>query len=41
MNPSTNQARAMIAALAKHGVEHAVVAPGSRNAPFSIGLAQQ
>lgn len=41
LNPSTRQARAMVAALAKHGVAHVVVAPGSRNAPLSIALAQQ
>lgn len=41
MNPSTAQARALVAALAKHGVAHVVLSPGSRNAPLSIALAQQ
>lgn len=41
MNPSTAQARAMVVALAKHGVQDVVLAPGSRNAPLSIALAQQ
>lgn len=40
MNPSTRQARAIIAALAKHGVRQVVLAPGSRNAPLAIALAQ-
>ena len=31
----------MVAALAKYGVQHVVVSPGSRNAPLSIALTQQ
>lgn len=41
MNPSTFQARAIVSALAKHGVAHVVLSPGSRNAPLSIALATQ
>lgn len=40
MNPSTRQARAVVAALAKHGVRHVVISPGSRNGALSIALAQ-
>ncbi|MEY4322699.1 MAG: 2-succinyl-5-enolpyruvyl-6-hydroxy-3-cyclohexene-carboxylic-acid synthase [Actinomycetota bacterium] len=40
MNPSTFQARAMVKALIKHGVESVVIAPGSRNGALSIALAQ-
>lgn len=40
INPSTFQARAMVKALAKHGVDTVVIAPGSRNGALSIALAQ-
>jgi len=40
VNASTFQARAMVTALVKHGVKHVVLAPGSRNSPLSIALAQ-
>lgn len=40
MNPSTRQARTMVAALLECGVDTVVVAPGSRNGPLSIALAQ-
>ena len=37
----TTQARAMISALAKHGVAQVVASPGSRNAPLTMALAAQ
>ena len=40
MNPSTAQARAIVRALAKHGVTDVVLAPGSRNTPLSIAVFQ-
>lgn len=40
MNPSTAQARALVRALAKHGVTDVVLAPGSRNTPLSIAIFQ-
>ena len=40
MNPSTAQARAIVIALAKHGITDVVLAPGSRNTPLSIALFQ-
>ena len=40
MNPSTAQARALVVALAKHGVTDVVMAPGSRNSPLSIACFQ-
>ncbi|MEN9711144.1 MAG: hypothetical protein RL441_1136 [Actinomycetota bacterium] len=40
MNPSTAQARAIVVALAKHGITDVVLAPGSRNTPLSIALFQ-
>lgn len=40
MNPSTTQARALIDGLLRSGVDEVVVAPGSRNGPLSIALAQ-
>ncbi len=40
MNPSTAQARAIVRALAKHGVTDVVLAPGSRNTPLSIAIFQ-
>ena len=30
----------MVRALIKHGINHVVIAPGSRNAPLSIALVQ-
>lgn len=38
MNPSTELARAVVAALRGAGVREAVLAPGSRNAPLSFAL---
>lgn len=40
MNPSTEQARALVEGLLRSGVDTVVVAPGSRNGPLSIALAQ-
>lgn len=40
MSNSVNQARAMVKALIKHGVRQVVIAPGSRNAPLTMALAQ-
>ena len=40
MNPSTAQARALVVALAKHGVTDVVMSPGSRNSPLSIACFQ-
>ncbi len=40
MTTSTQQAQLMVRALIKHGIKHAVIAPGSRNAPLSIALTQ-
>jgi len=40
VNPSTTLAHWLLDQLAAHGVEHVVVAPGSRNAPLSIALAR-
>ena len=39
MNPSTAQARVLVDELVRGGVEHAVLCPGSRNAPLSFALA--
>ena len=38
MNPSTAQAGVLVDELVRGGVGHAVVCPGSRNAPLSIAL---
>ena len=40
MTTSTKQAQLMVRALIKHGINHVVIAPGSRNAPLSIALVQ-
>ena len=40
MNPSTAQARALVEGLLRTGIDTVVVAPGSRNGPLSIALAQ-
>jgi 2-succinyl-5-enolpyruvyl-6-hydroxy-3-cyclohexene-1-carboxylate synthase len=39
-NPSTRQARALVDGLLRSGIDEVVVAPGSRNGPLSIALAQ-
>lgn len=39
-NPSTAQARALVDGLLRSGVDEVVLAPGSRNGPLSIALAQ-
>lgn len=39
-NPSTTQARALVDGLLRSGIDEVVVAPGSRNGPLSIALAQ-
>lgn len=39
-NPSTAQARALVDGLLRSGIDEVVVAPGSRNGPLSIALAQ-
>jgi 2-succinyl-5-enolpyruvyl-6-hydroxy-3-cyclohexene-1-carboxylate synthase len=38
MNPSTAQARVLVDELVRNGLRHAVVCPGSRNAPLSFAL---
>lgn len=38
MNPSTAQAGVMVDELVRNGVRHAVLAPGSRNAPLAFAL---
>ena len=40
MNSSTQQARAVVDGLLRSGIDEVVVAPGSRNGPLSIALAQ-
>lgn len=40
MNPSTEQARALVEGMLRTGIDTVVVAPGSRNGPLSIALAQ-
>ncbi|MFD9699301.1 2-succinyl-5-enolpyruvyl-6-hydroxy-3-cyclohexene-1-carboxylic-acid synthase [Lentzea sp. NPDC059081] len=40
MNPSTTQARLIVDELVRNGVRHAVLCPGSRNAPLSFALHQ-
>ncbi|MEU0877943.1 2-succinyl-5-enolpyruvyl-6-hydroxy-3-cyclohexene-1-carboxylic-acid synthase [Lentzea sp. NPDC005914] len=40
MNPSTTQARVIVDELVRNGVRHAVLCPGSRNAPLSFALHQ-
>ncbi|WP_434452617.1 2-succinyl-5-enolpyruvyl-6-hydroxy-3-cyclohexene-1-carboxylic-acid synthase [Lentzea sp. E54] len=40
MNPSTSQARVIVDELVRNGVRHAVLCPGSRNAPLSFALHQ-
>jgi 2-succinyl-5-enolpyruvyl-6-hydroxy-3-cyclohexene-1-carboxylate synthase len=40
MNPSTAQARVIVDELIRNGLRHAVVCPGSRNAPLSFALAE-
>ncbi|ASO18152.1 2-succinyl-5-enolpyruvyl-6-hydroxy-3-cyclohexene-1-carboxylate synthase [Actinoalloteichus hoggarensis] len=40
MNPSTAQARVIVDELIRHGLRTAVLCPGSRNAPFSLALAE-
>ncbi|USX50558.1 2-succinyl-5-enolpyruvyl-6-hydroxy-3-cyclohexene-1-carboxylic-acid synthase [Lentzea sp. HUAS12] len=40
MNPSTAQARVIVDELVRNGVRHAVLCPGSRNAPLSFALHQ-
>ena len=40
MNPSTAQARALVEGMLRTGIDTVVVAPGSRNGPLSIALAQ-
>ncbi|GAA3639127.1 2-succinyl-5-enolpyruvyl-6-hydroxy-3-cyclohexene- 1-carboxylic-acid synthase [Lentzea roselyniae] len=40
MNPSTAQARVIVDELVGNGVRHAVLCPGSRNAPLSFALHQ-
>lgn len=39
MNPSTASARVLVDELARHGVRHVVLAPGSRSAPLAYALA--
>ncbi len=39
-NPSTQQARAVVDGLLRSGIGEVVIAPGSRNGPLSIALAQ-
>ncbi|NDL57694.1 2-succinyl-5-enolpyruvyl-6-hydroxy-3-cyclohexene-1-carboxylic-acid synthase [Phytoactinopolyspora mesophila] len=39
MNPSTAVAEAIVDELVRHGVEHAVLAPGSRSAPLAFAFA--
>lgn len=39
-NPSTAQARALVDGLLRSGIDDVVLAPGSRNGPLSIALAQ-
>lgn len=39
-NPSTRQARALVDGLLRSGIDEVVLAPGSRNGPLSIALAQ-
>lgn len=39
-NPSTSEARALVDGLLRSGVDEVVLAPGSRNGPLSIALAQ-
>lgn len=38
MNPATDHARALVAALVRLGLEHVVVCPGSRSAPLAYAL---
>lgn len=38
MNPSTAQAQVLVDELVRNGVRHAVLCPGSRNAPLSFAL---
>jgi 2-succinyl-5-enolpyruvyl-6-hydroxy-3-cyclohexene-1-carboxylate synthase len=38
MNPSTAQARVIVDELVRNGLRHAVLCPGSRNAPLSFAL---
>ena len=40
MNPSTRQARAMVRGFIEAGIEHIVLAPGSRSGALSIAFAQ-
>jgi 2-succinyl-5-enolpyruvyl-6-hydroxy-3-cyclohexene-1-carboxylate synthase len=40
MNPSTKQARAMVRGFIEAGIEHVVLAPGSRSGALSIAFAQ-
>lgn len=39
-NPSTEQARSIVDGLLRSGIDEVVLAPGSRNGPLSIALAQ-
>ena len=39
-NPSTTEARAIVDGLLRSGIDEVVLAPGSRNGPLSIALAQ-
>lgn len=39
-NPSTSEARALVDGLLRSGIDEVVLAPGSRNGPLSIALAQ-
>lgn len=39
-NPSTEQARALVDGLLRNGIDTVVLAPGSRNGPLAIALAQ-
>ncbi|CAN5249955.1 2-succinyl-5-enolpyruvyl-6-hydroxy-3-cyclohexene-1-carboxylic-acid synthase [soil metagenome] len=41
MNPSTALARVLVDELVRGGVEHAVLAPGSRSAPVALALAAE